>query len=133
MVEAGALLGGSTVHLAKVASSVVSIDKHEGYSAPTYRQYRSNLTRYGAYNVVPIIGDALSALPLFSGDVAFVDLTGERALTTNAILSLHKDISLVAVHDYGRPHCDIPSVVRGWRVWRRADTLLVLERHNNHG
>jgi hypothetical protein len=46
VVEAGALLGFSTVLLASVAASVVSIDRHEDYGPSTWRPYRSNLVRF---------------------------------------------------------------------------------------
>lgn len=128
VVEAGALLGGSTVHLAQSAAWVVSIDRHEGYTGDTWAQYRTNLLRHSAYNVRPIRGCCLHILPAVPADVAFIDLTGERALTTGAILALHPSIPLVAVHDFGRQNCDVPERVPGWRPYRRVDTLLVMER-----
>ena len=128
VVEAGALLGGSTVHIARFAASVISIDKHEGYSVPTWRQYRSNLQRFGAYNVKPIKADCLLALPGAPAELAFLDLTGGRSLSYAAVRAVHPSVRLVAVHDFGRQGCDVPDRIPGWRPFRRADTLLVFER-----
>lgn len=127
VAEAGALLGGSTVELARAARHVISIDRHEGYTLPTYRQFRANLDRYGAYNVTPIQGDALSILPSVEAEVAFIDLTGSYNVTLAALQATTAPLALV--HDLGRPRCGgVEQAIRdvGGHVLEHVDTLAVV-------
>lgn len=129
VVEAGALLGYSTIRLAQVAARVVSIDRHEGYSAPTYRRFRSNIERAGvSRRVTPVVGDAVALLPQHAADLAFIDLTGQLALTAAAMKAAQA--RLVAVHDLGRAYCQVDEaiVAAGFRVVEAVDTLAVCER-----
>lgn len=130
VVEAGALLGYSTIQLASVARSVVSIDKHAGYTAPTYRQFRSNLERFGvAHKGTPIVGDALDHLPGHTGDLGFLDLTGHRGLTRAALQACRAP--LVAIHDFDRAHCPgVAQAIRDLqlRVVEQVDTLVIVEK-----
>lgn len=129
MVEAGALLGFSTIKLSHVAASVVSIDKHEGYTTSTYRRFMSNIERFGdRYRVQPIVGDAVDRLQAIDADVAFIDLTGQFDLTRSAMRAVRPD--LVLVHDVGRAHCQVDAaiVAAGFRVVEAVDTLALCER-----
>ena len=65
VVEAGALLGHSTIVLASTAASVVSIDKHEGYGPSTLGAWLRNIDRYCVQGLVKLVqGDALVELRL---------------------------------------------------------------------
>jgi predicted O-methyltransferase YrrM len=130
VAEAGALLGYSTLQLAKVASLVVSIDRHEGYGPSTLRSFMSNVE--GVSNVVPIVGDAKDILPLLEVDRYFIDLDGTYE-TTKAVLSrLPFRNQTIAVHDFGRVNCE--GVARaileldGFIVDSVVDTLAIIRR-----
>lgn len=128
VVEAGALLGGSTIEIARAATSLVSIDRHEGYSAPTYRQFRSNLDR-ARVTVRAVVGDAVVELPRFAADAAFIDLTGEYALTLAAIRAT--TAPLVLVHDLGRVRCrgvEQALLASHLHILEHIDTLAVCVR-----
>lgn len=134
VVEAGALLGYSTIRLAEVSPApVVSIDRHGGYSGDTKARFLSNLDRAGVrHRVHPVIGEAVAELARTSAAMAFIDLTGEYDLTMNAARAAQTKI--VAIHDYGRFNC--PGVARAvkdlrWPVVERADTLIVLAKLGN--
>lgn len=130
VVEAGALLGGSTITLASTARHVISIDRHSGYSGETWRRYRSNLGRAGvASRVNAWRGEVLALLPLAPADVAFVDLTGDYALTLAAFRATLAPI--LAVHDCERAYC--PGVARaiadsGFTPFGQIDTLALLAK-----
>lgn len=130
VVEAGALLGASAVVLGSTAASVVSIDKHEGYGPSTLRAYRSNLDRYALRrNVRPIVGDVVDHLPLVPADVAFIDLTGEYALTRVALESTTARV--IALHDLCRVHCDgVERAIKdtGLQIVEHIDSLAVCVR-----
>ena len=127
-MEAGSLLGYSTIVMARVAASVVAIDRHGGYRGSTWRRFRSNLERAGvASQVRPIRGEALMELPAIIADLAFIDLTGEYELTHQAMLVCRSP--LVAVHDATRSGCqgvDQAIQALGWPVVDSVDTLVVL-------
>lgn len=132
VVEAGALLGHSTIQLAGTADQVISIDRHTGYDHwrnDTFRQFRRNLEVAGVSNrVIPVIGDA-SLLADYSADFAFIDLCGTYQTTLAAIMAA--DAPVVAVHDYERQSC--PGVAQaveasGLEVIERIDSLIVLKR-----
>jgi hypothetical protein len=137
VVEAGALLGYSTIKLAEVATHVVSIDKHEGYTTPTLRRYLTNLERAGVRGkVTPLVGDAPPLLASVRDvDFAFIDLTGKGDLTMTSIMRSHAPI--VGVHDFGRPGCEVEGVVRllwshyRWTILELVDTLVVCRRPGN--
>lgn len=64
VVEAGSLLGGSTLVLASAAREVVSIDRHNGYVGrpnDTYRALRRNLEVAGVGNAHCLVGDFMNA------------------------------------------------------------------------
>lgn len=133
VVEAGALLGFSTITMAKVATDVVSIDQHTGYSGDTWRRYRSNLSRFGVNGrVIPIRSKVENYWHFCTSDFAFIDLTGEAYLTEWAIR--YAPAPLIAVHDFERQSCDgvaraVEHVRRsGYMPVERVDTLLVLRR-----
>jgi protein-L-isoaspartate O-methyltransferase len=67
VVEAGALLGFSTVVLARAAASVVSVDRHEGYDAPTLGKFLRNLDRFGVQGRVEV---RVGGIDLLSGSDA---------------------------------------------------------------
>lgn len=130
VVEAGALLGYSTIMLARVAARVVSIDKHEGYTTPTLRRYMTNLERASVLpRVTPIVGDAIELLPRHAADLAFIDLTGERELTLAALLAVRAPI--VGVHDVTRSRCrGVCDAIRiaGYSSLAHVDTLAILRK-----
>lgn len=94
VIELGALLGFSTITLAKAAKRVFSIDPHEGYPVDnprsTVMQFFANLERYGVTDkVVPIISKyelIVDSLP--EADVAFIDLMGYYNQTWDALNSV---------------------------------------------
>lgn len=130
VVEAGALLGFSAIHLAQVASTVVSVDRHEGYTAPTLRQFMSNLDRLAVRHLVrPVVGDALLELPSIQADLAFIDLTGTQQITLGAIRAANA--RLIAIHDLCRPRCGgVEAAIReaGLKVVEHVDSLAICER-----
>lgn len=128
VVEAGALLGFSTLTLAEVAHSVISIDKHEGYGPSTWRAYRSNIE--GAGNVIPIKGDAIALIKHLHADRYFLDLDGTFH-TTRAVLDAIPASVPVAVHDFRRVNCE--GVERacldlGFDICKVVDTLAIVRR-----
>lgn len=137
--EAGALLGGSTVRLAQVAKRVVSCDPHDGYPVhqprPTWLRFKDNLRRYGLDARVVAHRSRFEqvALPL-DCSLAWADLTGEYGLTARFLVHAQA-ARFIAVHDYGRNHCDgATEAVDRWikaskpRWVERTDSLIVLER-----
>lgn len=130
VVEAGALLGGSTIIMARVAREVVSIDRHEGYTAPTLRQFMSNMDRAGVSNVVrPVVGNAHELLDKHPAELAFIDLTGRLEDTLAALKAVRAPI--VAVHDLCRSHCEgVEAAIRasGLHIVGHVDTLAICVR-----
>lgn len=122
VLEAGALLGYSTVLMARVASHVVSVDPHSGYPAddprPTFDQYYDNLEQHGVLErVTPIVETLDMTLPFLTAeyfDLVFFDLTGEYEDTVRAMRSVEHWLTgglvALAVHDCGHP--DWPGVRR---------------------
>lgn len=130
VLEVGALLGFSTVVMARVARQVLSIDRHTGYDKlpnDTYKQFRRNLEVYNVRGkVVPVLGD-FRAMRQWGSDFCFIDLDGTHGTTLEAIRLCRAPI--VGVHDYGRQNCPgVASAVRasGYRVMERVDSLIVL-------
>lgn len=107
--EAGALLGASTIALAKHARLVVSVDPHEGYPATdpgsTWGLFKSNLTIAGVINRVQAVRAKFQDCPpTFGYGFAFADLTGEHDITLD-FLNATSHIRYVGIHDYQRSGC----------------------------
>lgn len=131
VVEAGSLLGYSTITLARVAAHVTSIDQHVNYSGPTMRGFLSNLERHGVRErVTPIVGDCLLALPALPlADFGFIDLTGDFSVSVRALKAMRAPV--IGIHDFGRSHCEgVEAAVKslGYRVVEVVDTLCIVER-----
>lgn len=130
VVEAGALLGASTITLARTAVHVVSIDRHMGYTGDTWAAYLSNLDRAGVrLRVTAIRGEAIAQLPKHDADMAFIDLTGEYGLTLSAINAT--TAPLIAIHDYQRVRCEgVARAIKtaGLRLVEVVDSLAVAIR-----
>jgi len=132
VVEAGSLLGYSTIQLAQTANFVVSIDHHKGYQFwhnATYRQFRRNLEVAGvAQRVAAVMGD-YSLLKHYPADFVFIDLDGTYKTTLSAIQVAQSEY--IGVHDYGRTFCrGVAEAVEnsGCLVAERVDSLIVLQR-----
>lgn len=137
--EAGALLGHSTITLARTARSLVSVDPHVGYPvhAPrsTWDQYLENLRTHGVLDrVKPIRSTFQLHAPALDTDVAWADLTGAADLA-RAFLETTTKAAIVAMHDYARGSCSgATAVIDEWIRRERprrvtcVDTLLVMER-----
>ena len=130
VVEAGALLGFSTIKLAQVASRVISIDRHLNYTLPTLKQFKGNLVRAGVRDKVTIVVECcLSALPRYPAEFGFIDLTGQQRLTQLALEACQAPI--VGVHDLHRPYCEgVETAIRkaGFEVLEAVDTLAICRR-----
>jgi predicted rRNA methylase YqxC with S4 and FtsJ domains len=131
VVEAGALLGFSTIALAEVAEHVVSIDRHTGYYGRklSLRTFQRNLEVCNVAGKVSAVVDDFARLAEFSADFAFIDLDGTRDTTLRAI-ALCK-AQFIGVHDYARLNCGgVDAAVRdsGLPVVERADSLIILRR-----
>jgi predicted O-methyltransferase YrrM len=114
VLEVGALLGHSTVVLARSAKHVISIDPHEGYPAhdprPTLGPFLSNLERWAVRDKVTVMlgtdADVLPYLQVRSFGLAFIDCTGEYQVTLDALrrcVPLLRHHAAMAVHDCGHP------------------------------
>lgn len=132
VVEAGALLGHSTIQLAQTARTVVSIDRHSGYRYwpnDTFRMFLRNLEVMGiARRVTPIVGD-FSLLSRYPADFAFIDLCGTRRNTHAAILATRA--RFIGVHDFERQSC--PGVAQAvadsrCEIVERVDSLVILRK-----
>lgn len=130
VAEAGALLGHSTLQLARVASLVVSIDRHEGYGPSTLRSFMSNVE--GAGNIIPIVGDAKQILPLLEVDRYFIDLDGTYETTKAVLSAIPFRNQQIGVHDFGRVNCEGVAKaileVDGYIIDEVVDTLAIVRR-----
>lgn len=133
VVEGGALFGGSTILLAEVAAHVISIDKHSGYTAPTFKRFKSNLLRAGVSSrVATVVGDApteLKKLKRGAVDFTFLDLTGDYLLTKHALEATSSP--LVGVHDMGRVCCmgvEKAILELGYEILEHVDTLVICRK-----
>lgn len=137
VVEFGALLGFSTVVLARSARWVTSVDRHQGYldaGHTTYRAFMNNIGRHKVENVSVVIADALT----YTGtpgtqDMAFVDLTGEYTLTLKVLkgLNIRHRVPLVLVHDLLRSNCQgVEQAITdaNWKIVGQVDTLALCVR-----
>lgn len=133
VLEIGALLGHSTVALAKVAEHVVSVDPHRGYPQGNPRgtlyAFTANLWRAGVLDKVTVIVDTHDrALPLLAGgqfDGVFIDCTGEYDLTVDVMAMscrLLRHHGWMAVHDCGHP--DWPGALKAVEDFGRPFTLV---------
>jgi tRNA A58 N-methylase Trm61 len=129
VVEYGALLGFSTVILARAAGQLISIDRHEGYTGRTLAPFLSNLERHGVLSRVSVLESDAVAWAHLRRDVAFVDLTGAFELTRTILERLGSPLALV--HDCGRPGCDVDLAIHraGWTPVDQVDTLVLCARH----
>lgn len=131
VVEFGALLGHSTINIAEVATSVISVDLHTGYSGDTFRRFRSNIERAGlSHRVIPLIADVWKMRLPIKADIGFIDLTGTFDLTLHAIRKINAPI--IALHDIGRPFCrgaEKAMLQSGRKIIDSVDTLVVLGRN----
>lgn len=127
VVECGALLGFSTLKIADVAASVVSIDRHEGYGPSTLRAFMSNIE--GRSNIVPVQADCIKLLPFMTADRYFIDLDGTYE-TSMAVLNAVRHGHL-AIHDYNRQRCEgVAKAIQdaGWHIDYTVDSLAFLNR-----
>src|SRR5688572_3274291 len=84
MVEAGALLGFSTLLMAETARHVISIDRHSNYGPPTLRTFLSNIQ--GNLNkITPITGEAEDYVGWFANCRYFLDLDGTYQTTLGVL------------------------------------------------
>jgi len=131
VIEAGALLGRSTLEMATTAAKIISIDRHKGYGPSTLRPFLSNIEDY-RHKVLPIVGDARLVIRNL-GELStryFIDLDGTYE-TTLAILGSIPGDCQVAVHDFERSNCRGVRVAiadGGWKVFNRVDTLAFVVR-----
>lgn len=134
VVEAGALLGHSTIQLALTAAHVTSIDRHSGYQYrpnDTLRQFKRNLDVSGvAQKVTWVVGD-FSLLASYPADFAFIDLCGTFANSLAAIRAARAP--LIGIHDYERQSCKgvaLAVQASGRKVIERIDSLVILGASN---
>lgn len=132
VVEAGGLLGYSTIQLARTARNVVSIDRHTGYDHwrnDTLRQFQRNLDVCGvSARVQVVVGDA-RLLSQYPADFSFIDLCGTYKTTLAAILAARSPF--IGVHDFERTSCRGVGLAvedSGYEVIERADSLIILKR-----
>lgn len=131
VVEAGALLGFSTIALAETADRVYSIDRHTGYYGTklSERTFRRNLDVCNvAGKVQCVIGD-VRLVSGFPADFAFIDLDGTCGTTLRAISAVRS--TLIGIHDFARLNCrGVEEAIRlsGMPVIERADSLIVIRK-----
>ncbi len=123
VLEVGSLLGRSTVALAGVAASVLSVDPHDGYPEndprPTLQPFLENLERAGVRsNVTVCVATAQQALPFLRPqqfDLAFVDCTGHYDVTlaiAELAMPLLRFDGVLCIHDFAHPQWpDVSRVV----------------------
>lgn len=133
VLEVGSLLGHSTISLARVARSVVSVDPHQGYPTadprPTLEPFLANLDHYRVRELVTVMvgthDDVFRWLRPNTFDMAFIDCTGEFGLTLNVIQScerLMRPSSIVCVHDCGHP--DWPGAMAAVKAYGKPFELV---------
>jgi hypothetical protein len=129
VVECGALLGYSTLRIAEVAASVVSIDRHEGYGPSTLRAYMSNIE--GLSNIIPVVAEASQLLPHLKADRYFIDLDGTHETTLSVLNAIPTGWAWAAVHDFRRQNCaGVERAIHdaGFEVEETVDTLAIVRR-----
>lgn len=107
-VEAGSLLGYSTVVMSQQAKKMVAIDPHNGYPhyqpRPTLDVFKHNLTRCGVSDKVSVVvGLGADHLADYTPDMVFLDLTGFYQDTMECLEASKSRI--ICCHDYARNGC----------------------------
>lgn len=131
VIEAGALLGFSTLLMAETAAKVISIDRHEGYGPSTLSAFLSNIEGRGE-KIIPVIADVRSIIPFLRADRYFIDLDGTYETTKAVLEAIPFENVSIAIHDFGRNNC--PGVERaimeceGVDIDRVVDTLCFLRK-----
>lgn len=126
VLEVGSLLGYSTVTLAQVAISVVSVDPHQGYPAddprPTIGPFLQNLDDYRVRELVTVMvgthNDVFRWLRPEAFDMVFIDCTGEFELTLDVMKKCQRLLwpkHVMCVHDCGHP--DWPGAMAAVRAF----------------
>lgn len=126
VVEFGALLGFSTISMAKVASKVISIDKHEHYGPSTLNQFGSNLDAFGVKGKVEVRIVDVEASDHVFGDVGFIDLNGTLKTTLQAIEKCRCPV--IMIHDLNRTGCaGVEEAIKkaGLHICKHVDSLAV--------
>ena len=131
VVEAGALLGYSTIALARKAGHVTSIDRHEGYPwwnpSPTLPLFEQNLKDYAAWNVTTIVGSAEEELPKHRGELAVIDLDGRFETTQKALGAAQ--CPLLLVHDACRSSCEgVEQALKDYEIIEGVGTFVLCRR-----
>lgn len=131
-IEAGALIGRSTLDLASVAQHVISIDRHTGYGPDTLQPYMRNIDSVRS-RVTPLIGDVREYLPGIEAETCLIDLLGTYEITKYCLDHLHPSLKFAAIHDTHRPFCSgvdaaIQASLDTWEPIMQADTLTILAR-----
>lgn len=130
VTEAGALLGFSTIQLAKTAKHVTSIDRHTGYNYwknDTLKQFCRNLGVSGVEGKVAAIEGDFSIMVGYPADFAFIDLDGMEGTTLKAIELANAPV--IGVHDFDRTSCrGVAYAVKasGLEIIERVDSLVIL-------
>jgi hypothetical protein len=136
VVEAGTLLGYSTVVMAKVARKVTSIDRHTGYDKlpyDTWREYLNNLERFNVAKNVTSVKGPYELLSEYQADFTFIDLDGTFDTTFGAILRCSSP--WIGIHDYDRNGCkgvaqaiDVAAACGAVKIVTQKDTLMILRK-----
>lgn len=132
VVETGALLGHSTIQLAKTADRVVSIDRHSGYQYwpnDTLRLFKRNLDVSGVSKKVQgVVGD-FSLMRQYPAEFAFIDLCGTYSISLAALRTAQAP--LIGIHDFERQSCrgvGLAIAASGYSVVERIDSLVILAK-----
>ncbi len=139
VLEIGAAYGFSTVLMADVADSVVSVDHHKDVHG-SLPAYLGHLETYGVQSkVTPVIADSRRALPKLRAqfDMAFIDGDHSYDGIKYDVLQcegglLSRRPAILALHDYHEDTC--PGVTKfindhfgPTQIHRLVDTLYVVE------
>ena len=134
VTEAGALLGHSTVEIARTARMVTSIDRHAGYDGipnDTLRLFQRNIEVADiTIPIVCVVGDAIAELPKYPANFVFIDLCGTLAVTLAAIKAAKAQF--IAVHDFQRQNCSgvgMAVEASGLPVIERIDSMVILRKY----
>lgn len=138
VLEIGSAFGFSTVHMARWARSIVSVDPHAWLESG--EKFLDNID---GMIVLPVFTTSDIALKALVGigakfDLAFIDGDHSASWVRHDIqgaLDLLVDDGLLAIHDYDEAHCpDVKTVVDALRLTPEyvVDTLFVT-RKGQHG
>ena len=139
VLELGAQWGASTIHLARVARRVVSVDWHKGDPDAgwewTGAQYLQNLHDARVLDrIIPIVGPFDEVLrwllPDRAFDLAFLDGAHDAQSVAQDLrqLVLYCDVDRILVHDYGRFGVAAGITSAGFDVVGQWDTLVEVKR-----